>query len=77
MVAPLSRPPRIVSFSGGRDSSLVLAVVIRVARREGLPLPIPVTVRPAGDADHVEAGWQELVVRDLGLDDWVQVEIGE
>jgi asparagine synthase (glutamine-hydrolysing) len=77
MVAPLSRPPCIVSFSGGRDSSLVLALAVQVARREGLPPPIPVTVRPAGDADAEEAEWQELVVRNLGLDDWVQVEIGE
>jgi asparagine synthase (glutamine-hydrolysing) len=77
MVAPLSRPPCVVSFSGGRDSSLVLALAVDVARREGLPPPIPVTVRPVGDADPEEAGWQELVVRDLGIDDWVRVEIGE
>jgi asparagine synthetase B (glutamine-hydrolysing) len=77
IVAPLSRPPCIVSFSGGRDSSLVLAVAVGVARREGLALPVPVTVRPAGDADPEEAEWQELVVRNLGLDDWERVEIGE
>jgi asparagine synthase (glutamine-hydrolysing) len=76
MIGPLSRPPCIVSFSGGRDSSLVLALAVRVARREGLPLPIPVTVRPSGDADREEAEWQELVVRTLGIDEWVQVEIG-
>jgi asparagine synthase (glutamine-hydrolysing) len=77
MVAPLSRPPCVVSFSGGRDSSLVLALAVDVARRERLPPPIPVTVRPAGDADPEEAGWQELVVTQLGIDDWVRVEIGE
>ena len=33
--------PCVVSFSGGRDSSAVLAVAVTVARREGLPLPIP------------------------------------
>jgi asparagine synthase (glutamine-hydrolysing) len=67
----------VVSFSGGRDSSLILALAVDVARREGLPLPVPVTVRPAGDADPEEAGWQELVVSDLGIDDWVRTEIGE
>jgi asparagine synthetase B (glutamine-hydrolysing) len=77
LVAPLSRLPCVVSFSGGRDSSLVLALAVDVARREGLPLPIPVTVRPAGDPDSEEAEWQELVVRRLGLEDWERVEIGE
>ena len=66
-----------MSFSGGRDSSLVLAVAAGVARREGLPLPIPVTVRPAGDADTEEHEWQERVVSHLGLDDWERVAIGE
>ena len=35
----LERSPCVVSFSGGRDSSAVLAVATQVARREGLPLP--------------------------------------
>jgi asparagine synthetase B (glutamine-hydrolysing) len=77
MVAPLSRPPCVVSFSGGRDSSLILAMATDVARREGLPLPVPVTVRPAGDADAEEHGWQERVVTHLGLDDWERVAIGQ
>src|SRR5687768_13796753 len=41
----LMRPPCVVSFSGGRDSSAVLAIAAHVARREGLPLPIPVSLR--------------------------------
>jgi asparagine synthetase B (glutamine-hydrolysing) len=77
MVVPLTRAPCVVSFSGGRDSSLVLAVAVDVARRNGLELPIPVTVRPSGDADPEEREWQEAVVRKLGLGDWVRVEIGE
>jgi asparagine synthase (glutamine-hydrolysing) len=77
MVVALSRPPCVVSFSGGRDSSLVLAVAAEVARREGLPPPIPLTVRPSGDSDHEERGWQERVVGHLGLTEWIRVEIGD
>jgi hypothetical protein len=44
----LRRSPCLVSFSGGRDSSAVLAVAASVARREGLPLPIPATNRFPG-----------------------------
>ena len=65
----------MVSFSGGRDSSLVLAAAVDAARRHGLPLPVPVTVRVAGDVQDEEHVWQETVVGYLGLDDWVRVSI--
>src|SRR5579884_3063930 len=45
LVAALSRPPCAVSFSGGRDSSAVLALATDAARRHGLELPVPVTMR--------------------------------
>lgn len=68
----LLRPPCLVSFSGGRDSSAVLAAAAALARREGLELPIPATHRfPAAPASH-EDGWQEDVVAHLGLPDWVR-----
>jgi asparagine synthase (glutamine-hydrolysing) len=73
----LLRSPCIVSFSGGRDSSLVLAAAVDVARREGLPPPVPVTARVAGDAQGEEHEWQERVVRHLRLDDWVRVRIDD
>jgi hypothetical protein len=70
----LRRPPCLVSFSGGRDSSAVLAVATALARREGLPDPIPATNRfldaPASD----EAQWQERVIAHLGLADWLRLE---
>ena len=74
LLPALLRPPCMVSFSGGRDSSAVLAAAVALARREGLPPPIPVTnVFPeAPDTD--EHHWQERVVRHLGLTDWVRLQ---
>src|SRR4051812_32873556 len=73
----LRRGRCLVSFSGGRDSSAVLAVAAAVARRESLPLPVPVTHRFPAAAQTDESEWQEEVVRHLGLDDWVRLEIAE
>jgi asparagine synthase (glutamine-hydrolysing) len=71
----LQRPPCLVSFSGGRDSSAVLATAVAVARREGLPLPIPITHRFPAASGTDETAWQETVVRHLGLDDWLRIEL--
>lgn len=71
----LARPPCLVSFSGGRDSSAVLAVATAVARREGLPLPVPVTLRFPESAEADEAAWQTRVVGHLGLPDWVRLDL--
>ncbi len=73
----LARPPCLVSFSGGRDSSGVLAVAALAARREGLDPPVPVTLRVSGAPMAEESHWQELVVRHLGLRDWELREAGE
>ena len=70
----LTRPPCLVSFSGGRDSSLVLALATDVARRHGLPLPVPATNRFPGRPETDESGWQELVVAHLGIEDWLRME---
>lgn len=70
----LRRPPCLVSFSGGRDSSTVLALAAAVARREGLPLPVPATNRfPNAPLSH-ESEWQERVVAHLALEDWLRLE---
>ena len=69
----LRRSPCLVSFSGGRDSSAVLAAAVRVARREGLPDPIPATIRAPGAPAAEESRWQELVVSHLGLRDWLRL----
>ncbi len=71
----LARGPCFVSFSGGRDSSVVLAAAASAARREGLPLPVPVTNVFPEAASSSESEWQELVVAHLGLSDWIRLEL--
>jgi hypothetical protein len=77
VLEPLRREPCVVSFSGGRDSSAVLAVATRVARREGLPDPIPATIRAPGAPAAEESRWQEVVVGHLGLSDWLRLEFAD
>jgi Asparagine synthase len=74
VLAALQRPPCLVSFSGGVDSSTVLAVAAHVARREGLALPIPATNCFPDLAEADEADWQERVVDHLQLDDWIRLD---
>lgn len=70
----LDNGPCYVTFSGGRDSSAVLAVAVALARREGRPLPIPATKVYPDHPDTDESTWQRLVIDHLGLDDWIRVE---
>lgn len=70
----LQRPPCMVSFSGGVDSSIVLALAAAVARRERLPAPVPITNRFAAVETTHENDWQESVVTHLKLDDWVRLD---
>ncbi len=69
----LLRSPCIVSFSGGRDSSTILALATHVARRDGLPDPIPATlVFPDFPATH-EEDWQRIVLDHLGINEWIRL----
>ncbi len=70
----LQRATCFVSFSGGRDSSAVLAVATSLARRHGLPDPVPVTEFYPGVEEADESEWQHLVISHLGLSEWVRVE---
>jgi hypothetical protein len=72
----LARPPCVVAFSGGRDSSALLAVAARVARREGHELPVAVTQRFPNAPQADEREWQEMVIRHLDLDDWECLDHG-
>ncbi|HTW97263.1 MAG TPA: asparagine synthase-related protein [Acidimicrobiales bacterium] len=65
----LRRPPCLVSFSGGRDSSAVLALAVDLARAEGLPLPVPATLRFPGDRRADESCWQDELLDKLRLRD--------
>lgn len=75
MLPALRRPPCLLAFSGGRDSSALLAVAVRLARREGLPPPVPATLRVRDAPRAEESEWQELTARHTGVDDWVRIEL--
>lgn len=73
LLEALSKPPCTVLFSGGRDSSVIMAAAVDVARRHGLPEPVPLTMRSQHPATS-ESQWQEMMIRHLGVEDWVRVE---
>jgi asparagine synthase (glutamine-hydrolysing) len=66
----LQRGRCIVAFSGGRDSSAVLATLLHVARHDGFPEPVAVTARWPGDAAADESAWQERVAGELCVQHW-------
>jgi hypothetical protein len=70
MIPFLERPPCLVAFSGGRDSSAVLAVATAVARREGLDPPIPITQRFPNASATDESKWQEIVIDHVKPPEW-------
>lgn len=63
-----------VLFSGGRDSSALLALATSIARAGGAPDPVPVTGRHPDAPESDETQWQELVLRHLGLVDHVVLD---
>lgn len=73
----LAGGPCYVSFSGGRESALLLAVATAAARARGHPDPIPATLRyPEALAPRV-AAHQERIVAYLRLDDWERVDVSD
>jgi asparagine synthetase B (glutamine-hydrolysing) len=71
----LSRPC-VVAFSGGRDSSALLAMLVDVARTDGLPEPIAVTARWENDQASDESEWQEQVIKAIGAQNWTIIRPG-
>jgi asparagine synthase (glutamine-hydrolysing) len=55
----------------------MLALAVDVARREGLPLPIPATLCFADIGSAEESAWQRRVIDHLGLRQWERIEVGE
>lgn len=70
----LTTAPTYVLFSGGRDSSALLALTAHLARRHGMPEPVPVTVRHPDAPESHETVWQELVLEHLHLREHVVLE---
>jgi len=77
LLPALRRPPCAISFSGGRDSSVLLALAVALARREGLEPPVAVSARFANAPGTGESEWQELVAGHLRLADWVRVAVDD
>jgi asparagine synthase (glutamine-hydrolysing) len=75
LLEALATPPCHVAFSGGRDSSAMLAVATHAARAQGVPDPIPLTARLDEHPGSWETEWQELVIRHLELREWDTVSI--
>lgn len=69
--------PCYVAFSGGRDSSALLAAATVLARREGYDDPIAVTEQYSAHPETDETEWQEKVICHIGLDDWVRIRVGD
>lgn len=76
LLSALERQPCCITFSGGRDSSLLLALAVRLARRECLPEPIVLTARFPSSELSGENEWQELVIDHVGVHNWELVEPG-
>ena len=74
LLEALQHRPCLIAFSGGRDSSALLAVALRVAREHALEQPVPVTLRFPNARLTMENEWQELVVGRLGCNDWLRLE---
>ena len=77
MLPALRRPPAVVSFSGGRDSSAILAVATDVARRHGLDDPVPAIMRFPGAPATDETEWQDLVLGHVGIEHPEVIELGD
>jgi len=77
LIPALRRPPCGVAFSGGRDSSAVLAAATSVARLHQLPDPIPITFRFPNAKDTDETSYQESMIRHLGISEWSRIEPGD
>jgi asparagine synthetase B (glutamine-hydrolysing) len=72
-----SAPARriFVEYSGGCDSSLVLASAAAECDKAGVEPPIPISLRFPALPETDEREYQEWLVQHLGLDDWVRIDV--
>ena len=77
LLEALQRPPCVIGFSGGRDSSGILALAVHVARAHGLPPPVAATNLFPGDDGSNESEWQEMVIGHLGVADWERLRFSD
>lgn len=75
LLSYLVRSPCLIAFSGGRDSSALLAAALAAARREGLPLPTPITLSYPGAAHTDEASWRRQVLDHLRVTEHVHLVV--
>jgi hypothetical protein len=76
LIRALEHPPCVIGFSGGRDSSALLALAAEVARRQGLDPPVAATNIFPGDVQAAESQWQELLIRHVGVTQWERLQFG-
>jgi len=67
----------VIGFSGGRDSSGLLALAVHLARGHGLGLPVAATNVFPTDTGSSESEWQEMVIRHIGAPDWERLEFSD
>lgn len=75
LLTHLRQSPCLVAFSGGRDSSVLLAAAVTLARREGLPLPVPITLSYPDAPDSGEEQWQRAVLDHLDITDRIVLTV--
>ncbi|PFG30449.1 asparagine synthase (glutamine-hydrolysing) [Paramicrobacterium agarici] len=66
--------PVYVLFSGGRDSSAILALATAIARSLDADDPIPVTVKHPDAPRSDESDWQDLVLEHLSIRERIVLE---
>jgi asparagine synthetase B (glutamine-hydrolysing) len=66
--------PAFVLFSGGVDSSFLLALATQLARRHGLEEPTAITYRYPNEHTRPDEQYQDALAESIGLRNWVVIE---